>query len=285
MERVLGASAVRGRVGEWADGLEQLDHRARPAVRHDQRQRVLVSRLHVDEVDVQPVDLGLELRQRIQSRLAPAPVVLGCPVAGELLGRRQLHTLRPIGDEFPGGPARRRDTTAELGQLLFRNVDVEGTDVAGGVGGATHDDLLCRWTAVRLSFTDVAGRPRSACIGRQIGRSAVQGGIEPARSGGDAHSHMRRGEDSRSKSVEFEPSAARARDRRSRRAGAYAGLRSLAVESHPSTMIVFTSSSGWSRTPYSRAGPRPGHGPGDVMRVSGDHGVEEGDGRGTRIVP
>ena len=45
VERVLGASAVRGRVGERANGLEQLDHRAGPAVRHDQRQRVLVLRL------------------------------------------------------------------------------------------------------------------------------------------------------------------------------------------------------------------------------------------------
>ena len=42
VERVLGAAAVRGRVGEGADGLEQLDDRARPAVGHDQRQRVLV---------------------------------------------------------------------------------------------------------------------------------------------------------------------------------------------------------------------------------------------------
>ena len=42
VERVLGLPAVRGRVGERADGLEQLDDRAGPAVRHDQRQRVLV---------------------------------------------------------------------------------------------------------------------------------------------------------------------------------------------------------------------------------------------------
>ena len=62
IERILGATAVRGRVGERADGLEQLDDRARPAVRHDQRQRVLMPRLHMDEVDVQPVDLGRELR-------------------------------------------------------------------------------------------------------------------------------------------------------------------------------------------------------------------------------
>jgi hypothetical protein len=48
VERVLGAPAVRGRVGERADDLEQLDDRAGPAVRHDQRQRVRVRRPHVD---------------------------------------------------------------------------------------------------------------------------------------------------------------------------------------------------------------------------------------------
>ena len=38
VEGVLGTPAVRGRVGERADGLEQLDDRAGPAVGHDQRQ-------------------------------------------------------------------------------------------------------------------------------------------------------------------------------------------------------------------------------------------------------
>ena len=90
------------------------------------------------------VDLGLELRQGVQSRLALAPVVLGRPVAGELLECGQLHALRPIADEFPARPARRRDTTAEVSQLLVRHVDLERYDLARGVGGATHDDLRCQ---------------------------------------------------------------------------------------------------------------------------------------------
>jgi hypothetical protein len=51
-----------GRVGERADRVEHLDHRAGPAMSHDQRQRFFVPRLNVDEVDVHTVDLGLELR-------------------------------------------------------------------------------------------------------------------------------------------------------------------------------------------------------------------------------
>ena len=115
--------------------------RARPAVRHDQRQRVLVRRLHVDEVDVQPVDLGLELRQRVQSRFAPAPVVLGRPVAGELLDRRQLHALGPIGDELLGRPASRLDAAAQLFDLALRDVDSERADLGlcACARGVTHD--------------------------------------------------------------------------------------------------------------------------------------------------
>ena len=129
VECVLGGAAVRGRVGQGTDGLEQLDDRAGPAVRHDQRQRVLMPGPDVDEVDLHPVDLGRELRQRVQSCLALAPVVLGRPVAGELPQRRQLHALRPILDELLGGPACRRDAPAEIDELLLRDLNFEGLDV------------------------------------------------------------------------------------------------------------------------------------------------------------
>ena len=62
MERVLGARAVRDRVGQPIDDLQLLDDRARPPVIDDERQSVFVVRPNVDEVDVQAVDLGDELR-------------------------------------------------------------------------------------------------------------------------------------------------------------------------------------------------------------------------------
>ena len=74
VERVLGASAVRGRVRERADDLEQLDDRAGPPVGDDQRQRVLVGRPDVDEVDADPVDLRGELGEGVE----PAPRASSC---------------------------------------------------------------------------------------------------------------------------------------------------------------------------------------------------------------
>src|SRR5262249_46846680 len=113
-------------------------------------------RLHVDEMDVQAVDLGLELRQRVQSRLAPAPVVLGRPVAREVLYRRQLHTLRPIGDEFPGRPARRVDAAAQLVEPALTCFDSEWPDrvLRARSRGVTHDRVLpvrVRWASRRSS--------------------------------------------------------------------------------------------------------------------------------------
>ena len=83
MEGVGRAGAVGGGVGEGPDDLELLDDRARPAVGDDERQGVGVVGADVEEVDVQAVDLGQELGQRVQLGLDLAPVVGGRPVAGE----------------------------------------------------------------------------------------------------------------------------------------------------------------------------------------------------------
>jgi hypothetical protein len=93
VERVLRVAAVCRRVAERADDVQHLDDRARPAVGDHERQRVLVRRLDVDEVDVEAVDLRDELRQGVQPRLDSPEVVLGAPVANELLPRRELNAL------------------------------------------------------------------------------------------------------------------------------------------------------------------------------------------------
>ena len=62
MERVGRVTTVCRWVDQRPEDVEELDHRARPTVRDDQRQRVGVRRPRVDEVEVLAVDLGLELR-------------------------------------------------------------------------------------------------------------------------------------------------------------------------------------------------------------------------------
>jgi hypothetical protein len=104
MERVRFAGAVRRGLGVRLDDLQLLDDRAGPPVGDDQRQRVLVPGADVDEMDVQPVDLGHEVRQGVQFPLARAPVVVGRPVAYELLHHHEPHALRVVGDRLALGP-------------------------------------------------------------------------------------------------------------------------------------------------------------------------------------
>src|SRR5690348_12774109 len=90
----------------------------------------------MNEVDLKPVDLGLELRQRIQPRLARAPIVVFRPIARERLKRGELHTLRPIGDQLLAGPAGGVDAAAKVCERLVREADLEGANI-----GMRHD----RW--------------------------------------------------------------------------------------------------------------------------------------------
>jgi hypothetical protein len=117
VEGVRCAAAVGGGVGERVDDGQQFDDGAGPSVGDDDRQRVLVSGADVDEVDVQPVDLGDEVRQGGQLGLAPAPVVLLRPVTRQLVDHRLPHALRMIGDELAVGPVGGRQARAQRLQL------------------------------------------------------------------------------------------------------------------------------------------------------------------------
>ena len=138
MERVRRARAVRGGIGERLDDLQLLDDRAGPPVRDDQRQRVLVLGADVDEMNVEPVDLGHEVRQGVQLRLALAPVVVCPPVARELLHHRERHALRVVGDRLALGPPGRVYASAQLGELRLRKTDLKRAN-----NGVVAARLLC----------------------------------------------------------------------------------------------------------------------------------------------
>ncbi len=131
VERVRGRAAVRDRVGERTDDLVELDHRAGPTVRHDQRHRARVRRAHVQEVNAQPVDLGAVLAERVQHRLAAAPVVIGAPVVDECAHAVERCALRPVVDRLAIGPARGGEPAAKVVEIGFADVQREGMDRVG----------------------------------------------------------------------------------------------------------------------------------------------------------
>ena len=128
MERVVGARAVRGGVRERVDDLQLLDDRARPAVGHDHRQRALVRRPHVEEVDVHAIDAGDELRKLVQACLDGAPIVPVHPALGERLHDLQLHALRGVADDFGLRPAGLADAAVQVVEVRLRELDRERPD-------------------------------------------------------------------------------------------------------------------------------------------------------------
>ena len=69
MEGVRFARAVCRWIRQWIDNLQLLDDRAGSSVRDDERQRIFMFRTNVNEMDVEPIDLGDELRQSVKPRL------------------------------------------------------------------------------------------------------------------------------------------------------------------------------------------------------------------------
>src|SRR6267378_4027950 len=132
----------------------------------NERQRIFMFRTSVNEMNVQPIDLGDELRQGVQFRLALAPIVFCPPVAGECLNRRELHALRRIRDCFPFRPLGCVDAPPQFGKLRFRKIRLKranrilvclfagslcGSAFGHGVPLSSRFGLLQRWTWRSLS--------------------------------------------------------------------------------------------------------------------------------------
>src|SRR5262249_13894265 len=87
---------MRRGIAQWIDDLQLLDHRAGPSVRDDERQCIFMFRTNVNEMNVQPINLGHEVRQGLQFRLAFAPIVISPPIAGEFLSLLPSVELRGL---------------------------------------------------------------------------------------------------------------------------------------------------------------------------------------------
>ena len=141
MERIRCVAAVRGGIGQRIDNLHLFDDRAGPSVSNNQRQGIFVFRTDVNEMNVQPVDLGEELRQGVQFCFDLAPVVLGRPITRERLGGRELYALRRIRDGFSFGPLGGVDASAQFGEFGFRNIYMKWTN--GGLVIGLIAALVC----------------------------------------------------------------------------------------------------------------------------------------------
>src|SRR5438045_660721 len=143
-----------GWIGEWVDNLQLLDDRTGPSVRDDHRQRLLMLRSNVDEMDIQPIDLRHELRQRVQFRFHLAPIVICPPIAREFLHHRARYALRivrdfPCSDQRVATMRRRRSTSSASG-IWIRNGRTSSLMVAA-----------CAEAGIRLEAARAAEAARS----------------------------------------------------------------------------------------------------------------------------
>src|SRR5580698_2874351 len=76
----------------------------------------------MNEMNVQSIDLGDELRQGVEFCLNLAPVVLCRPIASECLSRRELHALAGVNDRFSFRPPCVVDAPAQFGESRLWNI-------------------------------------------------------------------------------------------------------------------------------------------------------------------
>jgi len=103
-------------------------------MREDDRQCVFMTRTNVQEVNVEAVDLGAELRKAIQFRLATTPVVVRPPILDERPKLCERYALRPILDCLTFRPARLLQTLFQITESALRRLILEWRDSGVGLG-------------------------------------------------------------------------------------------------------------------------------------------------------
>jgi hypothetical protein len=125
MEGVARLSAVGRGIGQRTHDFQELDDRAGPAMRHDQRHRLWVRRAHMHELDVQPIQCGDEVRIRVELCFTTPPVVALAPVGADFLRIGERDALAPIGRRLAFRPTRVPQACVQIIELDGRNVECE----------------------------------------------------------------------------------------------------------------------------------------------------------------
>ena len=110
-------------------------------MRNDQRQCLFVFGTDVNEMNVQSMDLGQELRQGVQFCLDLAPVIPCRPIPRQRLNRRELYSLCGICNGLAFGELCSVDAPPQFGQFGFRNIHLEWAN--GGLVRSLVNSWLC----------------------------------------------------------------------------------------------------------------------------------------------
>src|SRR5215218_2523667 len=142
-------------IRQRTDHLELLKHRSRPAVSDYDRERIGMLRSDMNEMNIDTVDLGDELRKGIHLCLDLSPVVLRSPIAHERLQLCQLDALRLIGNRLTVRPSCGVDASAKIEKRFFRKFEAEGADTG----------IYSCESYTRMKQTDCSGNGQPHCGG------------------------------------------------------------------------------------------------------------------------
>ena len=125
VERVGRIATVRPGIGQRPDDVEELAHRAGPAMHHDHRQCARLWRAHVHEVQAHTVDGRDGLRPVVEPLLGSPPVIVAGPPLAQL---SQVGHRRPVVPPAAGklvAPSRAGQPRAEVVDFVVRDGDGE----------------------------------------------------------------------------------------------------------------------------------------------------------------
>src|SRR5215475_953110 len=101
----------------------------------DERQSVGMLRANVNVVNIDAIDRRYKLGQGVEPGFDLPPVVVGSPIAHELLQSCEWCALRLVLDRLLIGPSCGGDAPTEIDEIRFGNVDAEGANSIVGRGG------------------------------------------------------------------------------------------------------------------------------------------------------
>ena len=161
-EGIVRIAAEACRIGQAWDDVQELEHRARPAVQEQERHGLRPGAGNVQTVQVDPVQRHLELREGIEPRLLRTPVEPLGPVADELAQIGEVGAIRPWLARRLVRKARPPQPLAQVGDRRIGDVQPVGL----GARRAHRQNPIPCWARVRaitISCTSLAPSTSRAC--------------------------------------------------------------------------------------------------------------------------
>ena len=128
VERSVRIGSKCGRVRQRGDDILEFDERGRPAVREHHGLWVRALAADVDEMDLQSVDLGPEMRVLVETLFLGAPVEVVLPIVAEFAHVPERGTVFPPGAFDLPRPAGPRQALAQIREHRVLDTDVELLD-------------------------------------------------------------------------------------------------------------------------------------------------------------